>query len=181
MKELALHIQDIAENSIRAGASLLEIVIRENTEQNRLTIVIQDNGCGMDENTIQKALDPFFTTKTVRRVGMGLSLFKQAAEQAGGRFTIESAPGKGTRVEAEFVLDHVDRQPVGDMAGAIVTLLMTDETIDILYQHEIDDDDFTLDTRVIRETLEDVSVCEPPVLQFVRDLINDRENLSEDS
>ncbi len=181
MKELALHIQDIAENSIRAGASLLEIVIRENIERNLLTIILQDNGCGMDEKTVQKALNPFFTTKTVRRVGMGLSLFKQAAEQAGGRFKIESSPGKGTRVEAEFVLDHVDRQPLGDMAGAIVTLLMTDEKMDILYQHEINDDEFTMDTRVIRKTLEDVSVCEPPVLQFIRDLINDRQNLSEDS
>jgi anti-sigma regulatory factor (Ser/Thr protein kinase) len=180
MKELALHIQDIAENSIRAGASLLEIVIQENTEQNLLTIVLQDNGCGMDEHTVQKALDPFYTTKTVRRVGMGLSLFKQAAEQTGGRFMIESSPGKGTKVEAEFVLDHMDRQPLGDMAGVIVTLLITEENMDILYQHGINDDVFTLDTRVIRETLEDVSICEPPVLQFVRDLINDRKNIIEE-
>lgn len=181
MKELALHIQDIAENSIRAGASLIEILIRENTELNRLTIVLQDNGCGMDEETLQKAVNPFYTTKTVRRVGMGLSMFKQAAEQAGGRFMIQSAPDKGTRVEAEFVLDNVDRQPLGDMAGAIVTLLMTDENIDILYRHTINDDDFTLDTRVIRKTLEDVSVCEPQVLQFIRGLVIDRESLSEES
>lgn len=181
MKELALHIQDIAENSIRAGASLIEIHIRENPELNRMTITLQDNGCGMDEETVQKAVNPFYTTKTVRRVGMGLSMFKQAAEQAGGRFMIESSPGKGTRVEAEFVLNHVDRQPLGDMAGAVVALLMTDENIDILYRHSMNGDDFILDTRVIRETLEDVSVCEPQVLQFIRGLIIDRENLSEDN
>ena len=180
MKELALHIQDIAENSTRAGASLLEISILESSVNDTVTVLIEDNGCGMDDETMKKALDPFYTTKTVRRVGIGLSLFKQAAIQAAGSFEIDSKPGQGTSVRAIFQRSHVDRQPVGDMAGALVTLIMSNETMDIVYRHHIDDDKFVFDTRVIRMTLEDVSICEPAVLQFIRELVCDRQNLDDE-
>jgi len=177
VKEIALHIQDIAENSIRAGATQLRIHIVEDTERDVLSVHIADNGCGMDEMMLKKALDPFFTTKNVRRVGMGLSLFRQAALRADGSFSIESAPGKGTSLTAEFRHSHFDRQPLGDMAGAIVVLLMSDPELDIDYRHRIDEDEFVFDTKVIRSTLEDVTISEPAVLQFIRELISDRQNL----
>jgi len=177
MKEIALHIQDIAENSIRAGATRIEIAIIEETVRDWLTVTIVDNGTGMDEETLQRALNPFFTTKTVRRVGMGLSLFKQATQHADGRFSIESSPGRGTSLKAEFTLSHMDRQPLGDMASTVVLLLMTNPDLDIVYRHRVDDDEFVFDTVLIRETLEDVTICEPAVLQFIRELITERQNL----
>ncbi|MBN1296766.1 sensor histidine kinase [bacterium] len=179
MKEIALHIQDIAENSVRAGAGLLVIEIREETRADLVTVVIEDDGHGMDDDTVRKALNPFFTTKTVRRIGMGLSMFKQAALQADGRFDVDSAPGRGTRVEASFRLTHMDRQPLGNMAATIVALLMSNPDMDILYRHVRDEDVFVFDTRVIRQTLEDVPISEPGVLQFVRELISARQNLDE--
>jgi len=177
MRELALHIQDIAENSIRAGATLLEIGIIEDKIKDQLIVTIDDNGCGMDAETLKNALDPFYTTKTVRRVGMGLSLFKQAAQRADGDFVIESIPGKGTKVRTMFRLSHVDRQPLGDMAATIVSLLMSNPDIEIVYSHRKNDDDYLFDTKLIRDTLEGVSICEPAVLQFIRDLISERQNL----
>ena len=177
MKELALHIQDIAENSVRAGATLIKIDVIEDKQQDMLTVTILDDGCGMDDETLRKALDPFYTTKTVRRVGMGLSLFKQAACQTEGQFLIESSPGKGTSLEVVFKLSHVDRQPLGDMASTIIALLMGNSDIEIIYRHIKNNDEFLFDTKLIRSTLEGVSICEPAVLQFVRDLISERQNL----
>lgn len=177
MKEIALHIQDIAENSVRANASLIEITIDENRETDLFSVLIRDNGAGMDRDTMQRALDPFYTTKTVRKVGMGLSLFKQAAEQADGSFKLESEPGVGTTVTVTFKHSHFDRQPLGDMSSTIIAVLMGNPEIDIMYRHNIDNDEFLLDTQLIRETLEDISICEPSVLQFVRDLVLERQNL----
>lgn len=177
MKEIALHIQDIAENSVRAGATCVKIGIVEDTRHDILTVHIEDDGCGMDEQTLERALNPFFTTKTVRRVGMGLSMFRQAAMLADGDFSIRSAPGEGTSLTAKFKHSHVDRQPVGDMAATIVALLMSNPELDIVYTHRVDDDEFIFDTTLIRSTLEEVTICDPAVLQFIRELISDRQNL----
>ncbi len=177
MKELSLHIQDIAENSIRAGAECIEITILEMPERDRMEITITDDGEGMGTEMIKQVLDPFFTTKTVRRVGMGLSIFKQAAEQAGGDFEILSTPGKGTRVTASFQMTHIDRQPLGDLAATIVSLLLSNQEIDIVFRHDISEDLFIFDTRVIKCTLDGVSISEPEVLHFIRQVIQERQNL----
>jgi len=124
MEDLSLHVLDIAENSIAAGAKHVEIRVRESRREDRLSIEIIDNGRGMSEDMLQKATDPFFTTRTTRRVGLGLSLFEQAAKRAGGEFKIASCPGAGTKVTGVFQYSHVDRQPLGDMDQTILALVV---------------------------------------------------------
>jgi len=177
MKELALHILDIAENSIRAGASLIEIIVDEDGESDRITIEIRDNGCGMDQDTLSRVLDPFFTTKDVRRVGMGLSLFRRAAEGTGGHFYIDSTPDSGTTVRAVFGYSHIDRQPMGDMASTVSGLLLSHGEIDIFYKHIIGSDEFVFDTRDIRIVLEDTPITSPEVIQFITTMIREKKNL----
>ncbi len=168
MLELALHVLDIGENSIRAGASLLRISITEDLDQDRLTIAIDDNGQGMGPQELAKVCDPFFTTKQVRRIGMGVPLLKQAAEAAAGSFRIDSVPGKGTEIQAVFEASHLDRQPLGDMAGAVATLIVEAGKCDIIYQHRRGDSEYKLDTAEIRHELEDVPLNHPEVIAFIR-------------
>lgn len=177
MKELALHILDVAENSVRAGASLIEITVDENRESDMITIEIRDDGSGMDRDMLNRVLDPFFTTKEVRRVGMGLSLLRRAAENTGGHLTIHSAPGSGTTVRAVFGLSHIDRQPMGDMASTLTGLLLSHGEIDILYRHSIGSDEFVFDTREIRSVLEDTPITNPDVIKFISTMIRERKNL----
>ena len=123
MEDLSLHILDIAENAIAARAKRIEISVVEEPREDRLTIEIQDDGIGMDEEVSQKAVDPFFTTRSSRRVGLGLSLMAQAAQEAGGSLRIESELGKGTKVTATFQYHHIDRKPLGSMVETMMTLL----------------------------------------------------------
>lgn len=116
MQTLSDHILDIAQNSIRAQASRVEIDLQENATEDSLVITIKDNGCGMDEAIVAKVTDPFFTSRTVRKVGLGIPLFKQNAEATGGNLKIESKTGEGTIIEAKFGLSHWDRPPMGDIA-----------------------------------------------------------------
>ncbi len=150
MKELSLHILDIAKNSVKANAALIEILINEDSEKNLLTIEINDNGCGMSEEFLKTVKDPFSTTRTTRKVGMGISLFEAASVQCGGRLDITSEEGVGTKLRTSFVLDHIDRAPVGDMAGTMETLISGSPEIDFLYRHTKNGKTFTLDTREIR-------------------------------
>ncbi len=121
MREISLHIMDIAENGITAGADCIQIVVDEARNENRLKIEIKDNGKGIPKNMVDKAIDPFVTTRTTRRVGLGLSLLKTAAERCDGEFVLASEPGKGTRIKAIFQYDHIDRAPLCDMASSVIT------------------------------------------------------------
>ncbi len=179
MKELSLHILDIVENSIRAEATMIEISVMESRSSDELRITITDNGKGMDAETVKRALDPFFSTKTVRRIGIGLPLFRQAAENAGGSMTVISEPGKGTEVSATFQLSHIDRQPLGDMGSTIAAILMENPSADIVYQHTIDGDTYIFDTRPLRATLQDVPLSEPEVIRFITEMIRERQTLDE--
>ena len=123
MQELSLNILDIAENSVKAGASLITVAVCYRPAADRLTVTITDDGCGMDAETVRKVTDPFYTTRTTRRVGMGLPLWKMAAEMTGGAMTVESAPGVGTTVTAVFGLSHIDRLPLGDLPQTMATLI----------------------------------------------------------
>lgn len=136
MEDLSLHILDLAENSIEAGASKIEIIIRENTKTDWLTIEIIDNGKGMSPEVLKRALDPFFTTKTVRRVGLGLSLFKDAAQEAGGDLTIQSKVGQGTKLKATFQLSHIDRKPMGSLTQTLMTLIIGHPEIRFIYSYQ---------------------------------------------
>jgi K+-sensing histidine kinase KdpD len=177
MLELALHVLDIAENSSRADADLIEITIVEDLEKDVFSLEIRDNGHGMDEQTMEKALDPFYTTKKVRRIGLGLPMLKQAAYTAEGGFSLKSEVGKGTVVYAGFKHSHIDRQPLGDIAGVITMLILGNPDIDIVYTHRKNGNDYVLDTRELREGLGDVPLNNMEVLNLIRD--NIREGIEE--
>lgn len=173
MTEISLNVLDVAENSIRADASLVEICINANREKNRLTVVIRDDGCGMNEEQLAKVEDPFFTTRTTRKVGLGIPFFKMAALSTGGDFRISSEVGKGTEVRAEFVLDHIDRMPLGDINGTIYTLVEFNLTVDFIYMYRYDDREFILDTRQMRQILGDIPFDVPEVAAYIREYLEE--------
>jgi len=168
MLELALHILDIAENSVRAGAGTVFIEIVEDRVLDRLEIVIRDDGTGMDAATVQRAMDPFYTSKKVRRVGLGLPMLQEAAIRAGGSFSIDSQVGVGTRVTVQFQLSHMDRQPLGDLTGALLALVAGNADVDFVCRHECGGRVFTLDTREIRREIGDIPLNHVEVLKFIR-------------
>ncbi len=168
MLTLSDHILNITENSIRAGAKLIEISVDEDSENNLLTIEIKDDGHGMDQNTVQKVLDPFYTTKTVRRIGLGLPLLKDAAERSGGTFQINSQENQGTTVKATFGLRHLDRQPLGAIINIMVILIISNSDIDFFYKHRHNDRRFEMDTREIRKEIEDVPINHPQIIKYIR-------------
>lgn len=174
MEDLSLHILDIAENSVAAGADKIEIWVTEDTKRDLLSVEVIDNGRGMDEETLKKSLDPFFTTKKVRRFGFGLSLLSEAAKAAGGSFSIGSKKEKGTEVRAHFQLTHIDCKPLGDMAQTVITLLTGNPEIDFLYVHKKDGRLYRLDTAELRARLGNLPLNSPPVIRFLKeDLKND--------
>jgi DNA mismatch repair ATPase MutL len=136
MQDLSLHILDIAENSIAAGARNIEISLVEDIEGDVLTLEIEDDGVGMDEEMARKAADPFVTTRRERRVGLGLSLLEQAAEMANGKLEITSKQGKGTRVRATFQYSHIDRKPLGNLQDTLITLICANPEINITFYHK---------------------------------------------
>lgn len=177
MPEISLNILDVAENSVRAKASLIEITVSVQTQEDLLTVVIRDDGCGMSADQVKRAQDPFFTTRTTRIVGLGLPFFKQAAESTGGNFRIISEKGKGTTVEAVFGLSHIDRMPLGDISSTIHTLIVFNEQIDFRYIYRYNDRHFTLDTREMREMLGDeISFMEPEVSLFIWEYLDTNKN-----
>lgn len=177
MRELSLNILDIAQNSIAAGASLIEIEVAESTEAKELLISISDNGCGMTEEQLTNVLDPFFTTRTTRKVGMGIPLFKLAAEQTGGSLKIESEKGKGTKTSALFRTDSIDFTPLGDVTSTITILISMNTDRDFIYTRKLDSESFELSTVQLKEILEGVSLSEPEVVQWMKDYINEQTNI----
>ncbi|WIV10573.1 ATP-binding protein [Proteiniborus sp. MB09-C3] len=177
MKELSLHVLDLAENSIRAKAKLVTISITEDLNHNLLKILIEDNGNGMDEELLSVADDPFTTTRKTRNVGLGLSLLKAAALRAEGDFHITSEKGTGTKIEATFKHNHIDRAPIGNMGSTIATILIRKEKIDILYIHQVNGRQFIFSTKEIKKLLGEVSINTPEVILWIKDYIN--ENVSE--
>ncbi len=174
MRELSLNVLDIAQNSIAAGASLTEILVKEDTVEKTLLIGIYDNGKGMTPEQVENVKDPFFTTRTTRKVGMGIPLFKLAAEQTGGSFSIISQVGVGTRVDALFKTDSIDFTPLGDMASTIATIVSMNEDRDFVYTRSIDGKEFTFKSQDIKVILDGVPLSEPSVMSWIEDYI--REN-----
>lgn len=173
MTELSLNVLDVAENSTRAGASLVEITVDADFPSDRLTIVIRDDGCGMTPEQVARVTDPFFTSRTTRKVGLGVPFFKYAAESTGGSFGIVSAPGAGTTVTAVFVLSHIDRMPLGDITGTIHTLVVYHPDTDFLYTYRYNGREFRLDTREFRQILEGVPFDAPEVSAYIRDYLTE--------
>ena len=174
MRELSLNILDIAQNSIAAGASLTEIVVKEDTVKKELLIGIYDNGKGMTQEQVQNVQDPFYTTRTTRKVGMGIPLFKMAAEQTGGSFKITSRVGVGTQVAALFKTDSIDFTPLGDMASTISTIVCMNENIDFIYTRSVDDREFKFSSADIKTILDGVPLSEPSVMMWVEGHIKEQ-------
>jgi hypothetical protein len=171
MQDLSLNILDIADNSIKAEASLIEIEVI--AEGNLLTIRIKDDGCGMSEEFAAKAADPYVTTRKTRNVGLGLPFFKMESEISGGKFSIKSEKGKGTTVEATFVIDNIDRPPLGDLPETALALLPACTKCDLVLKFVYGGKEFTFDTRELKERLDGTAIDEPYVMQFVKDLIQE--------
>ena len=176
MKDIALHILDIAQNSVSAGANLIVIETVEKPSDDKLTVTISDNGCGMDRETVRKVTDPWFTSRTTRKVGMGIPLLMQSAVQSGGNLDISSEPGRGTKITAVFGHSHIDRPPKGDIAGVISMLAGANPLIDFVYRHLYEDIEYRFDTREVKEILEDIPLNEPSVIGYMKEMIG--ENLS---
>ncbi len=175
-RELAQHILDIFENGAKAGATLEHIDIVEDYARDLLSIAIEDNGWGMDAETVRRVTDPWVTTRTTRKVGLGIPFFKQTAEMCGGNFAITSEPGKGTRTEATFCHSHIDRPPLGDLIGTLLCIIVGYPQLDIVYLHRCDGREFVFDTRDVRAVLGDeVTLSDPEVLTFLRELLAEGE------
>ena len=168
MEDLSLHILDVAENSVNAGATFIQISITENTVQDLLILTIEDNGRGMPAEFVQKVLDPFCTTRTTRKVGLGLSLLAQSARETGGDIRIQSFPDKGTVVTADFRPSHIDMKPLGNIADTITTLIAGNPETDFLFRYDQDNRNYSLDTREIRAALEEVPINSADVLSAIR-------------
>lgn len=173
MQELSLNVLDVAQNSVKAGATLVGITVEQSTDDDRMTITITDNGCGMSAEQVSRVIDPFYTTRTTRKVGLGVPFFKMAAELSGGGFQIESNVGKGTTVTAVFGLSNIDRMPLGDIAATITALVQGNPQIDFAYTRRIDGAEMVADTRQFREALGEVPLDTPDVLTFITDYINE--------
>ena len=171
MRELSLHILDVVENGITAGGNCIWIQVEEDHQADQLKIVIRDNGRGMPIEKLQNINDPFVTSRTTRRVGLGLSLLAAAAERCEGTVRVDTAPGKGTKVEAIFRHSHIDRAPLGDMAATVTTLIIGNPDIDFVYSHRIDGEEFSLDTREIRAEMQDLSLSDPIVIHHLTESI----------
>ena len=178
MKEISLNILDIAENSVKAGATLTQILIDE--VDNRRVLSIIDDGCGMSPEIVRSVIDPFYTTRTTRKVGMGVPLLKLACEQTGGDLSIESVTEEmdpdhhGTKVIATFYTDHIDFTPLGDVVSSIVTLIQGHPDTDFLFRHTRGESAVELDTREIRQVLEDVPLSSFEVIQWIESYLREQ-------
>jgi anti-sigma regulatory factor (Ser/Thr protein kinase) len=181
MKDLSLHIMDIVENSINAGAHTVKIKIIEDTKENLLLIEIADNGRGMDNNTIKKAVDPFFTTKNKKRTGLGLAFLAQAAKESMGDISITSKKGKGTKISASFQYNHIDRKPLGNIEKTLVVLIAGNPDIDFVCEHKRENRMYKLDTLKLKKILENIPINHPKVIKYIKDDIkkwlNDTKNI----
>ena len=177
MKELSLNILDITENSVKAGAAVIEIALKENDET--LLISIKDDGCGMTEETVAAVVNPFYTTRTTRKVGLGIPLLKLASEQTGGNIKIESRISDdknsehGTKVEALFYKKHLDFTPLGDIVSTLTTLIQGHPLVDFVFTHNKNGNEIKLDTRDLRAVLEDVPLDSFEVLVWIKDNLNE--------
>ncbi len=178
MKELSLNILDVAENSVKAGASLTEILIDETDET--LTLIINDDGCGMDEEMVKAVTDPFYTTRTTRKVGLGVPLLKLAAEQTGGSFEIssvtkEASPERhGTKVKAVFFKNHLDYTPLGDAVSSVTTLIQGHPDTDFYFCHKTKNGSAELDTRQMREILDGVPLNSYEVIKWAEEYLKEQ-------
>jgi hypothetical protein len=177
MKDLSLHILDIAQNSISAKASLIQITIDEDKFNNRYVLTIEDNGSGMPPEMLAKVTDPYTTSRKTRKVGLGLPLLKLNAELANGHLEISSELGVGTKVVATFEFDHIDRVPLGDTAGCVVMLAQMNPNLDFIYKHITPKGEYIFDTKEIKVILDDLSIQDLSIQKYLKEMVE--ENLKD--
>lgn len=173
LTEISLNILDIVQNSIRASANLIEITVEIDENRDLMHVYIKDNGNGMTNEQLEQVVDPFFTTRTTRKVGLGLSFLKLASEITGGTFAITSELSKRTEVHTTFTLSHIDRMPIGDITTTIHSLITSYYNIDFIYVYSFNNKSFTLDTRQIRMQLGDIPLNTPDVSIFIKEFLKD--------
>lgn len=173
MKELSLHILDVAENGINAGADIVRVTVEEAPKDNCLRIIIADNGRGIPQDLIQNVTNPFYTTRTTRRVGLGLSLLEAAARQCRGSMHVESIEGRGSKVIAEFDYDHIDRAPLGDMTGTLISLIIGYPDVEFEYLHTVNSRRFEMKTIDIKKMFDGRPVSDPDVFRKLRTILQD--------
>lgn len=169
MKDLSMHILDIAQNSISAEAKLVEISMQLDYSADTLTLTIRDDGKGMPPELLAKVTSPFTTTRTTRKVGLGIPLLKAGAEQAGGSFELQSEPGRGTAISATYGMHNVDRPPLGEVAPSIQMLITLHPNIDFLFRAASNEDEFELDSREVKQVLDGVSLDDPTISEWLLD------------
>ena len=174
MRELSMHLLDAVENSINAGATRVELDIVEDLAADWLYLTIRDNGRGMNAEQLARITDPYYTTRTTRRVGLGIPLFKASAERCDGGLNVTSQPGVGTTLQATFRHSHIDRPPLGDMVSTLMTILLFDFG-DLAYRHCVNEREFAFDTAQIRAELGGVPLFEPEVRRWLRQFIAEGE------
>ena len=172
MRELSLHLLDIAENSIAAGAKNITMSIEEKSSTDLLKLKVIDDGRGMDQDTVKKVIDPFVTSRTTRKVGLGIPLLKEAAEACNGSLDLSSELGKGTALVVTFQNSHIDRMPLGDIPTTFLNLLVSNPVVHWIFIYRINDKEFFFDDEEIKTTLGDVPLTEPEILKVVREIID---------
>lgn len=175
MKELSLHLLDIAQNSVSAGAKRIDVTLEED-DRRSYRLVVADDGRGMTPEFLAQVADPFTTTRTTRKVGLGLPLLRMTAEQTGGTLEIESQPGVGTTVTALFHGSHIDCPPLGDLSGTVALLVQGAPDVEWIWHRAVPNGSYTLDTRQLREILgPDVPLSEPSVALWIREYLQEQE------
>ena len=168
-----MHILDIVQNSISAGATLVTLTVDESPAEDLLTIAVGDNGRGMTPEQVSRLADPFFTSRTTRRVGMGIPLLMDSARQSGGDVRIESEPGKGTEVTAVFGYSNIDRPPLGDVANALMLLVSSNPALDFLFTYRYNGEEYLFDTVDVREILGDDALKDLTIIRNLEEMIKD--------
>ncbi|MBQ9832564.1 MAG: sensor histidine kinase [Clostridia bacterium] len=178
MKEISLHILDLVQNSIRAEAKRIDLTIEEYTDKTNdtLKVVLQDDGCGMSEEMVKSVTSPFVTTRTTRKVGLGIPLFKAGCEACGGSFKIESEEGKGTLLTGVYRHSHIDRPPLGDIADTVLLIATGNINIRFVYTHRVNENEYMLDTLELKRILGEVPLDDPEVIMFIKDFLVNNES-----
>lgn len=171
MRELSMHVLDLIQNSLEASATKITLLVTEDSRTDRLEISLADNGSGMSDELARQALNPFYTSRHTRRVGLGLPLLAAAAERCDGGLAIESRPGEGTTVRVSFALGHIDRAPLGDMAGTLLGALLHVPPVRIVYRHVVNGREFEFDSKELSEELGDVPFSHPAVIRWLREFL----------
>lgn len=175
MQEISLHILDLIQNSIEAGATCISLSIEENQRENLFLVKIADNGRGISPETIDLVSDPFYTTRNTRKVGLGISLFSMTCRQSGGELKIKSSPGRGTELNGKMEYDHWDRPPLGDIVGTVTSILAANPEMDFRYNHKYNGREFYFSTGQIREILEEsIPINDIKILGWLKEYLSEQ-------